>query len=90
MPQAIGDPVDLERFSHNLKAFNNQLRQSCSQLNSQFKNLGSTWRDQEHHKFAQEFLQTIKVIQNFLQIADEHIPFLQKKAMRLNEYLNQR
>jgi len=90
MPQAIADPIELERFSHNLKAFNCQLQQSCSQLNSQFKNLGTTWRDQEHQKFAREFMKTMKVIQNFLQISDEHIPFLQKKAMRLNEYLNQR
>jgi uncharacterized protein YukE len=66
MPQAIVNPEDLTKFAHNLKQFNAQLRQSMSQLNGQFSQLGSTWRDQEHQKFAQEYQQTMKVIERFL------------------------
>jgi uncharacterized protein YukE len=90
MPQAIANPEDLERFARELKQFNTQLRDSMSRLNGQFANLGETWRDQEHQKFAQEFQQTVRVLARFNQIADEQIPFLMKKAQRLRDYLQQR
>lgn len=65
--------------------------ESCeSNLNGQFTSLGSTWRDQEHQKFAHEYQQTMKVIQKFLQTSDQHIPFLKRKAQRARDYLNQR
>lgn len=90
MPQAIASPEDLERFARELKQFNTQLRDSMTRLNGQFANLGETWRDQEHQKFAQEFQQTVRVLARFNQIADEQIPFLMKKAQRLRDYLQQR
>lgn len=89
-PKAIADPDDLERFARDLKQFNTQLRESTTRLHAQFASLGETWRDQEHQKFAKEFEQTVRVIQHFLQVSDQHIPFLQRKARRLREYLQQR
>jgi uncharacterized protein YukE len=88
-PQAIANPEDLERFANELKHFNSQLLDSMSRLQGQFANLGDTWRDQEQHKFAQEFEQTMRVLHQFTQSADQQIPFLQRKAQRLREYLNQ-
>jgi uncharacterized protein YukE len=90
MPQAIANPEDLRRFSAELKQFNNQLRESTSRLQAQFVRLGDTWRDQEHQKFAQEFEQTMRVLAHFMRTADEHIPFLLRKAQRIEEYLQQR
>jgi len=90
MTQVRVDPEELVRFAQNLKQFNEQLKQSTSRLNAQFSQLGSTWQDQEHQKFAQEYQQTMKVIGHFLQSADQYIPFLVKKAERAREYLNQR
>ena len=90
MPQAIASPDDLERFARELKQFNTQLRDSMARLNGQFANLGDTWRDQEHQKFAQEYEQTVRVLVRFNQIADQQIPFLMKKAQRLRDYLQQR
>lgn len=89
-PQAIASPEDLERFAQELKQFNKQLADSLSRLNGQFTNLGETWRDQEHQKFATEYQQTVRVLQQFMRSADEQIPFLQRKARRLREYLGQR
>ncbi len=89
MPQAIADPEELERFSHNLKHFNDQLRSNMSRLNADYHRLGETWKDQEHQKFAQEYVQTMQVIERFLGIGDEHIPFLQRKAARVRDYLSQ-
>lgn len=88
--QAIANPEDLERFARDLKYFNEQLRDSIGRLQGQFTNLGETWRDQEHLKFAQEFEQTVRVLNRYMQTADQQIPFLQRKAQRLREYLNQR
>ncbi len=90
MSQAIANPEDLRRFSAELKQFNAQLRESMARLQGQFVRLGDTWRDQEHQKFAQEFEQTMRVLQHFMRTSEQHIPFLLRKAQRLEEYLNQR
>jgi uncharacterized protein YukE len=90
MSNVVGNPEELERFARNLKEFNKQLRESMSRLQGQFARLGDTWRDQEHQKFAQEFEQTMHLLHNFTQTADAHIPFLQRKAQKLYEFLNQR
>ncbi len=88
--QAIADPEELERFARGLQAFNYQLNDTLRELQGEFAQLGSTWRDQEHVKFAQEFEQTVRVLHNFMRITDEHIPFLMRKAQRLRDYLGQR
>ena len=90
MPQAIASPEELERFARELKQFNQQLGESSKRLQGQFGNLGDTWRDQEHQKFAKEFDQTMRVLHQFMRSADQQIPFLQRKAQKLREYLNQR
>ena len=90
MPQAIASPEELERFARELKQFNTQLRDSMSRLNGQFANLGDTWRDQEHQKFAQEYEQTMRVLHHFAQSADQQIQFLMRKAQRIRDYLAQR
>lgn len=89
-PQVIAHPDDMERFARELKQFNAQLGESMARLNGQFARLGETWRDQEHHKFALEFEQTVRVLQHFMQSSDQQIPFLLRKAQRLREFLNQR
>jgi uncharacterized protein YukE len=88
-PQAIANPEELERFARELKQFNTQMADSMSRLNGQFANLGETWRDQEHQKFAQEFEQTMRVLHHFMRTADQHIPFLMRKAQRIRDYLTQ-
>lgn len=89
-PQAIASPEELERFAQDLKQFTTQLRDSTSRLHGQFTHLGDTWRDQEQAKFAQEFEQTMRVLQQFMRSADQQVPFLQRKAQRLRDYLKQR
>jgi uncharacterized protein YukE len=90
MPQAIVDPAELRRFAHNLKQFTNDLQSRMSVLHGQMVGLGSTWRDQEHEKFAQEFTDTMQVVGRFVEAATTHIPFLMRKAERVEEYLQQR
>jgi len=90
MPQAIVDPAELRRFAQNLKQFNQELQTQLAALHGQLLNLGATWRDQEHHKFAEEFEHTMQVVAHFIEATDQHIPFLLRKADRAEEYLQQR
>lgn len=90
MAKAIVDPQELRRFAQDLKRFNDDLHNNLSVLHGRMVALGQTWRDQEHQKFAEEFEQTIRVISRFTEAANEHIPFLLRKAQRVEEYLEQR
>lgn len=90
MPQAIVDPAELRRFAQNLKRFSGELEQQILQLRGQLNSLGASWRDQEHEKFSQEFEQTSQAIARFLQSSQEHVPFLLRKAERIEDYLSQR
>ena len=90
MSQAIVDPAELRRFVGNLKRFNADLQGNLAGLHGQLVALGDTWRDQEHDRFRQEFEQTMQALDRFLEIAGDHIPFLLKKAERIEEYLSQR
>jgi uncharacterized protein YukE len=90
MSQAVVDPAELRRFAHNLKRFSTELENSISTLRGQSLTLSQTWRDQEHEKFAQEFDETLLVINRFLEAASQHVPLLLRKAERVEEYLRQR
>jgi uncharacterized protein YukE len=87
--QAIADPEDLERFARDLNAFTDGLKDSIHRLNGSFGRLSETWRDQENQKFAYEYQQTIRVLEQFFRTAEEHIPFLVRKAERIRDYLAQ-
>ncbi len=90
MSQAIADPDELRRFALNLKRFNEELGTNLATLHSQMLSLGETWRDQEHNRFVQEFEQTLQMMEQFMEMNNEHIPFLIHKAERIEEYLSQR
>ncbi|MDB5307146.1 MAG: WXG-repeat protein [Gemmataceae bacterium] len=90
MSQAIVDPAELRRFAANLRRFNADLQSSLAGLHGQLVSLGDTWRDLEHDRFRQEFEQTMLALERFVEISGEHIPFLLRKAERIEEYLSQR
>lgn len=84
------DPEEVRRFAKEMKRFNDDVQTRAAALNARFAALGSTWQDQEHAKFAEEFVSTMKVLKKFVEIADQHTPFLLRKAQRIEEYLDQR
>ena len=90
MAKAIVDPSELRRFAQHLKHFTGDVQHQLATLQGQFAGLGDTWRDQEHEKFAQEFARTVQVLAHFVGEANEHVPFLLRKADRIDEYLQQR
>ena len=90
MPQANVDPDELRRFANNLKQFNSELSESLTALHGQLQGLGQSWRDREHDKFTEEMESTMQVLGRFIEVAEEHVPFLLRKADRAEEYLRQR
>lgn len=90
MAQAIVDPAELRRFATNLKRFNADLQVDLAGLHAQLLALGDTWRDQEHDKFREEFEQTLKVLEGFMESSGLYVPQLLRKAERIEEYLSQR
>ena len=90
MSRAIVDPAELRKFAQNLRHFNNELGHQLAVLQGQFSGLGDTWRDQEHERFAQQFTETVLVLSRFMEASQQQIPYLIRKAERIEEYLQQR
>lgn len=90
MSQAIANPEELRRFAVMLKKFNSGLEEQMTALAGQLDGLSATWRDQENMKFSEEFHRNLNVMAHFLESNNEYIPFLLRKAERLEEYLQQR
>ena len=90
MSQAIVDPAELRRFAHLLSKFNTELEERLTILASQLHNLNSTWRDQEHKKFVEEFEHHLKLIVRSIEATRDYAPFLLRKAERIEEYLQQK
>ena len=90
MAKAIVDPAELRRFAQDLKRFNDELQNHVKVLHGRFNTLGQTWRDQEQRKFAEEFEETMRVLLRFIDVSEQQIPFLLRKADRVEDYLQQR
>jgi hypothetical protein len=90
MPQAIVDPAELRRFAQMLKKFNNELGERMSAMANQLNDLTNSWRDQEQIKFRTEFEGHMKMIARFIEANNQHIPYLLRKAERIEEYMQQR
>ena len=90
MAQEIVDPAELRRFATNLKRFNADMQVDLAGLHAQLLALGDTWRDQEHDKFREEFEQTLKTLEGFMELSGQYVPQLLRKAERIEEYLSQR
>ena len=87
MPQAVVDPEALRQFAQSLKKFNSQLRERAAGLGNQLAALNTSWRDQEHKKFADEFETNMKVLLRFAETADAYVPYLIRKAQHIEDYL---
>ena len=90
MPQAIMDPEEVRRFAEELRKFNTDLQTKMSSLQARFSSLGDSWQDQEHAKFSEEFKVTMRALKKFVEVSNQHTPYLLRKAQRIEEYLNQR
>jgi uncharacterized protein YukE len=90
MSQAIVSPEELRAFAQKLKQFNNILSDQAAMLATQLDGLSATWRDQENRKFSEEFKEHLRLLAQFVEMNNRHIPYLLRKAERIDEYLQQR
>jgi uncharacterized protein YukE len=90
MAQAIVDPAQLRQFAQTLKQFNEGLLEQSTALANQLATVSNTWRDQENKKFCEQFEQHMRLLARFVESNDDHIPYLLRKAERIEEYLQQR
>jgi WXG100 family type VII secretion target len=90
MPQAMMDPEQVRRFAEELQRFNRDVQNRLGSLQARFGSLGDSWQDQEQVKFSDEFKQTVKALKKFVEMSDQHVPYLLRKAQRIEEYLKQR
>jgi len=90
MSQAIVDPGELRRFVQHLKHFSAEMMSQMQTSQRQLASLGATWRDQEHQKFVDEFEQQMRTLSRFVDATNQYIPYLLRKAERIEEYLQQR
>ena len=84
------DPEKVRRFADELNRFNSDTVSRLSSLQARFAALGDTWKDQEHEKFADEFLQMVKTLKKFMELSQQQAPFLIRKAQHIEDYLKQR
>ena len=90
MPQAIVDPGELRRFVQHLKHFSTEMLTQMQGCQRQLTSLSATWRDQEHQRFVEEFETQMRTMSQFVEATNQYIPFLLRKADRIEEYLQQR
>lgn len=90
MSKAVVDPNELRRFAADLRKFNGDVQGQMTRLGASLGALQQTWRDQEQNKFSEEFEQTMRALQRFLKASEVFVPFLIRKAERIEDYLNQR
>ena len=90
MAKAIVDPDELRRFAQELERTSTEVRNQISALQARYKQLGESWKDQEQARFTEVFEQTMKMLGKFVDVSQEHVPYLMRKAGRAEDYLKQR
>lgn len=88
MPQAIGDPEELNAFANVLSQFIENLQTETNGLKGHFSALGDTWQDEKRAKFEEDFNALVAQINQFGETCNEYVPYIQTLAARLQDYLN--
>ncbi|MDL2286162.1 hypothetical protein LJC24_01805 [Desulfococcaceae bacterium OttesenSCG-928-F15] len=87
MPQAIGDPDELDRFAQSLTQFIDTLNEAVNGLNLSFDALGDTWQDEKRVSFEEDYKALVQQLFYFKVNASEQVPYLHALASRLRDYL---
>ncbi len=87
MPQAIGDPDELDRFAQSLTQFIDTLNEAVNSLNHSFGALGDTWQDEKRARFEEDYNVLVQQLSHFEENAYDKVPYLHALASRLRDYL---
>ena len=80
MSQAFVNPERLRAFAHVTRGFGEHTGESMARLEAQIQRLGNTWRDQEYHRFTQEFHKAKSQLAALRAEIDKLVPVLEADA----------
>lgn len=87
MPQAIGDPEEIEQFARALLNYVDNIRSETERLSGFFDDLGNSWQDSKRSAFEEEFKALTEQIEKFASVCDDQVPYLKALAEKLRDYL---
>lgn len=87
MPQAFGDPDEIDRFAQSLMQFIDTLNEAANSLNHSFGALGDSWQDEKRASFEEDYNALMQQLSHFEANASEQLPYLRALASRLRDYL---
>ena len=90
MPQAIIDPEQVRRFASHLDQSAALIREQKTATMAGSARLHETWRDEKYAHFDQLFVESMKLLERYLQQSEQYSAFLKQKAARAQKYLDQR
>lgn len=80
--------AELRRFSSQLRAYSEKLKQNKNQLLSALGQLGQAWDDDRRKQFEEQLQQATTAIDNLTQrIESTELPYLQRKIQAGERYL---
>jgi hypothetical protein len=83
----IADLEELRRFIQAFRAYLGELGDSVSRIESHFRDLGETWRDQEYDRLREEWEGTSRAILHYLNRGEDYTAYLDAKAEKIREFL---
>lgn len=87
MPQAIGDPDELDRFAVFDAVCVSTLNEAINCLDHSFSCPRDTWQDEKRASFEEDYHALVQQLSHFEANASEQIPYLYALASRLRDYL---
>lgn len=90
MGQVIVDPQELRRFAARLRVFSAEVLAQMQGVQRQLAALSATWRDQEQQKFTEQFELQLGTFARFVEETEDYVPYLIRKAERVEDYQQQR
>jgi uncharacterized protein YukE len=89
MSQSIhANPDEMDVFALHLKSFNERLAEEMSRLRGAFARVGETWTDAKYRSFADEFIRTMTLLENFGRASEDFIGYLYSESAFLRQYLD--
>ncbi len=90
MPQAIVDPAELRRFIQHLKKFNGEVLEQMQGANGNWSRWAPPGVIRNTSGFWKNSNNNCDTLSRFVDITNQYVPYLLRKAERIEEYLQQR
>lgn len=90
MPQVIIDPDEARNFANYLEQTIDAIRSQKSSVTSDFDSLNEVWRDHKYDKFSKIFFDAATKIDSFINMAENYVDYLRRKAEKADRYLEDR